>query len=67
MQMSYRGAWLHIDCMHRCFHEPVISAKPGGRHGGGASLTSFGIEVIRHYRAMEADAPAALAKRLEAL
>lgn len=67
MHMSYRRAWLHIDSMNKCFRTPVISAKLGGRHGGGASLTQFGGEVIGHYRAMEAEAHAALAKRLGAL
>jgi molybdate transport system regulatory protein len=67
MQMSHRRAWLLIDCMHKCFREPVISAKLGGRHGGSTNLTPFGSVLICHYRAMEAEARAALAKRLSAL
>lgn len=67
MRMSYRRAWLHIDSMNKCFRDPVVDAKLGGRHGGGARLTPFGTEVVRRYRQMEVEAHAALAPHLEAL
>jgi molybdate transport system regulatory protein len=54
--MSYRRAWLLIDDMNRCFNQAVVSAKPGGSHGGGTSVTKFGADLIRHYRAIEAAA-----------
>ncbi len=65
--MSYRRAWLLVDDMNNCFHEPVIAAQAGGRHGGGAALTPFGKRLIDQYRAIEAEAHAATAARLGAL
>jgi molybdate transport system regulatory protein len=67
MRMSYRRAWLHVDSMNRCFRRPVVDAKLGGKHGGGACLTPLGGEIIRHYRAMESEAYIALATHLAAL
>lgn len=51
--MSYRRAWLLVDTMNRCFRAPVVSAAPGGRGGGGASVTALGEEVLRRYRVMD--------------
>jgi molybdate transport system regulatory protein len=65
--MSYRRAWLLVDDMNHCFSEPVIDAQPGGAQGGGAALTTFGRELVRNYRAIEAAATAAAKPRLNAL
>jgi len=65
--MSYRRAWLLVDDMNNCFREPVISAQVGGTHGGGAALTVFGIRLIDQYRAIEVEAHAATAARLNEL
>src|SRR5438034_8752677 len=65
--MSYRRAWLLVDDMNNCFREPVIAAQAGGRHGGGAALTSFGASLIDQYRAIEAEAHTATASRLNEL
>jgi molybdate transport system regulatory protein len=65
--MSYRRAWLLIDDLNRCFRQPVIDAQPGGAHGGGATLTAFGRELIGDYRAIEAAAAAAAEKPLNKL
>src|ERR1700726_733682 len=62
--MSYRRAWLLVDDMNRCFREPVVAAQPGGLQGGGATLTDFGAELIRNYRAIEAEAKAATQARI---
>jgi len=51
--MSYRRAWLLVDTMNRCFRSPLVDAAPGGKGGGGASITALGEEVLRRYRAME--------------
>src|ERR1700682_4974321 len=53
MGMSYKRAWLLLDSMNRAFTEPVITAAPGGTHGGGASLTAFGAELLERYRRIE--------------
>src|SRR6516162_3380321 len=65
--MSYRRAWLLVDDMNNCFREPVAAAHAGGSHGGGATLTSFGRNLIDQYRAIEAEAHSATAPRLREL
>jgi molybdate transport system regulatory protein len=65
--MSYRRAWLLVDDMNNCFREPVIAAQAGGSHGGGATLTPFGMKLIDQYRAIEAEAHSATAARLREL
>ena len=62
--MSYRRAWLLVDDMNNCFRDPVIAAQPGGANGGGATLTSFGQQLVEQYRAIESDALAATKRYL---
>lgn len=54
--MSFRRAWFLIDTMNQAFREPVVKASPGGRTGGTARLTPFGLEVVSRYRAIEEEA-----------
>jgi len=49
--MSYRRAWLLLDGLNRSFSEPASTASIGGQGGGGVTLTPFGLEIIRSYRA----------------
>jgi molybdate transport system regulatory protein len=65
--MSYRRAWLLVDDMNKCFRDPVIAAQPGGAHGGGATLTPFGQQLVERYRAIESDALAATRRHLHDL
>ena len=65
--MSYRRAWLLVDDMNKCFRDPVIAAQPGGAHGGGATLTPFGQQLVERYRAIEADALVATRRHLRGL
>jgi molybdate transport system regulatory protein len=65
--MSYRRAWLLVDDMNSCFRDAVISAQPGGAHGGGATLTAFGQHVVERYRAIETDAMDATRRHLNDL
>ncbi|MFO0996455.1 MAG: winged helix-turn-helix domain-containing protein [Alphaproteobacteria bacterium] len=67
MRMSYRRAWLLIDALNKCFGRPVVSASTGGSHGGGATLTRLGVEIIKRYRDMERAAERAMARHLAAL
>jgi len=54
MEMSYRRAWLLVDAMNRCWHEPLVETYPGSAHGGGARVTLFGERVLAHYRSLQA-------------
>ena len=63
--MSYRRAWLLADEINRMFCEPSITTQHGGKSGGGAGVTPFGLEVIAHYRAMEKKLEEALGEDLD--
>ena len=67
MKMSYRSAWVLVDSMNTLFRKPVVDTTLGGRGGGSATLTDFGADVIRRYRAMERATRRAVAKDLTAL
>jgi molybdate transport system regulatory protein len=67
MKMSYRSAWLLVDSMNALFRKPVVDTRQGGRGGGAATLTEFGADVIRRYRAMERATRRAIAKDLVVL
>lgn len=54
--MSYRRAWLLIEQMNLDFRRKVVATQLGGTHGGGAKLTPFGRELVKRYRAIEANA-----------
>ena len=53
LEMSYRRAWLLIDEMNRCFREPVVGTATGGKGGGGAQITAFGLAALKEFRALE--------------
>jgi len=63
--MSYRRAWLLIGAMNDGFGRPVVEAQIGGKAGGGARLSSFGADLIAHYRAIERAADRAAAPFLD--
>jgi molybdate transport system regulatory protein len=51
--ISYRRAWLLVDSVNRSFNVPATVNSTGGRGGGGAELTAFGILLIERYREVE--------------
>ncbi len=53
MGMSYRRAWLLVETLNALFREPVVSTQTGGKSGGGAALTPFGMELVAVYRKLE--------------
>ena len=67
MGMSYRRAWLLVEAMNSAFTLPVVSAVTGGKRGGGAAVTSFGLSLLTRYREIEAKAAAAVAGDLKSL
>jgi molybdate transport system regulatory protein len=54
LKMSYRRAWLLLEDLNTSFQQPVAEMSVGGRGGGGASLTAFGVELVAAYRSLEA-------------
>jgi molybdate transport system regulatory protein len=67
MAMSYRRAWLLVESLNSAFRAPVVAAQPGGRRGGGASLTPAGRALLERYRTIERTAAAAVEPHLAAL
>jgi molybdate transport system regulatory protein len=62
--MSYRRAWLLVDSLKSSFRESVTIAETGGKGGGGVTLTQFGRQLIRSYRALERDIAQVASRRL---
>lgn len=65
--MSYRRAWLLVDETNRSLVHAAVTAAAGGKKGGGAHLTSTGIELCRRYRAIERQVDAAVTRELRSL
>jgi molybdate transport system regulatory protein len=55
MRMSYRRAWLLLADLNLSFEQPVARTSTGGRGGGGAVLTPFGVRLVAGYRKLESN------------
>ncbi len=53
--MSYKGAWDAIDAMNNLSDQPLVVCAIGGKDGGGTRLTEHGQQIIRLFRAGEAE------------
>jgi len=53
MGMSYRRAWLLLNSVNHSFNVPATINSVGGRGGGGAEITPFGVLLIERYREVE--------------
>ena len=67
MDMSYKRAWDLVDEINRICRQAVVERQTGGKNGGGAMLTPFGISLVARYRKIERDAASAVRKELRAL
>jgi molybdate transport system regulatory protein len=67
MDMSYKRAWDLVDEINQLFGREAVSRQTGGKHGGGATLTPFGLSLIERYRRIERAAAEAAHKDLVAL
>jgi molybdate transport system regulatory protein len=67
MDMSYKRAWDLVDEINRIFRQAAVERQTGGRNGGGAILTPFGISLVARYRKIERAAANAVRKELLAL
>ena len=50
MKMSYKRAWELVMVMNTSFKEPLVTTIVGGPHGGGATITPFGLDVLHKYQ-----------------
>ena len=57
--MSYRRIWLLVSALNKDWAEPVVETQVGGSNAGGTHLTTFGHDLLNHYRTVEANMLAA--------
>src|SRR4030081_2223572 len=67
MDMSYKRGWDLVDEINRICRHPAVERQTGGKNGGGAVLTPFGMSLVARYRKIERDAASAVRKELRAL
>src|SRR5712671_4644019 len=67
MDMSYKRAWDLVDEINRICRQAAVERQAGGKNGGGAVLTPFGLSLVKRYRKIERDAASAARKELQAL
>jgi molybdate transport system regulatory protein len=67
MEMSYKRAWDLVDEINRICRQAAVERQTGGKNGGGAVLTPFGVSLVARYRKIERDAASAARKELQAL
>ena len=67
MDMSYKRAWDLVDEINRICRQAAVERQTGGKNGGGAVLTPFGLSLVARYRKIERNAATAARKELEAL
>jgi molybdate transport system regulatory protein len=66
-EMSYRRAWLLVEELNNLFGEALVTARPGGAKGGGATLTPAGERVIKLYREAERKMRHAAAREIDGM
>ena len=67
MDMSYKRAWDLVDEINRVCGRAAVERQAGGKNGGGAVLTPFGVSLVARYRKIERSAESAARKELLAL
>src|ERR1700740_1240662 len=67
LNMSYKRAWDLVDEINRICRRAAVERQTGGKNGGGAVLTPFGLSLVARYRKIERDAASAVKKELAAL
>jgi molybdate transport system regulatory protein len=67
MNMSYKRAWDLVDEINRICRRTAVERQVGGKKGGGAILTPFGLSLVARYRKIEHSVEGAARKELRAL
>lgn len=50
MKMSYRKAWFSVQQINKTAKEIVVILTRGGKDGGKAELTDYGIQLVETYQ-----------------
>jgi molybdate transport system regulatory protein len=64
MNMSYKRAWDLVDDIDRGCGRAAVQRQKGGKNGGGAMLTPFGLSLVARYRKIEQSVERAARKEL---
>ncbi|WP_138471285.1 TOBE domain-containing protein [Poseidonocella sp. HB161398] len=51
--LSYKAAWDAISTLNNLFPDPLVTASPGGRRGGGATVTPAGRALIASFTRLQ--------------
>ncbi|MGY8904778.1 MAG: TOBE domain-containing protein [Burkholderiales bacterium] len=51
--LSYKAAWDAVDAMNNLAGEPLVVRSPGGKGGGGTTLTERGKQLVEGFQLME--------------
>jgi len=64
MDMSYKRAWALVNEMNHICGRAAVERQAGGKNGGGAILTPFGLSLVARYRQIQRSAENAAHKEL---
>jgi len=67
LRMSYRRAWLLVEEINQGLRKPAVTTASGGRHGGGATITAVGENVVDLYHAIESRSRSAAGREFRQL
>jgi molybdate transport system regulatory protein len=67
MNMSYKRAWDLVDEINHICRRVAVERQAGGKNGGGAMVTPFGLSLVARYRKIERSVASAARKELLAL
>ncbi|MEZ4908302.1 MAG: LysR family transcriptional regulator [Saprospiraceae bacterium] len=65
MKMSYQQAWKIVNELNSDFENEVVILQRGGKDGGKAIVTDFGLQMLAFYNSLQKDFEKFLAKQSE--